>query len=145
MKKYIFLLICLGLIKLNNISFFTQDINVCNIVSNIAKNLYDDSTLVSNEKIGVIDFALENNSLMVEPLGDDVILPISGIITKVYKNYITITDSNNEYDVYNIKCDYKLYQYYKSGSILGSSNKYVIIGNNLKEIATGYILNYEAI
>lgn len=145
MKKYLFLLLCLGIIKILNLNFFTNEINVCSIISRFAGNLYKDDIKVSSEKIEVIDYIINDDNLIVIPAGDKVILPLSGIITDINNNSIKIESHDSIYYIYNVRCDYKLYQYYKAGKILGSSSEYIINSKDISSLVSSYILNYEAV
>lgn len=146
MKKYILLILGLFFIKQHDINFITKEINICSIVSAFASNLYINNSFVSSKNIEVIDYSIiDNNNLCVIPINSDVILPINGIITKICNNCITIESNTGVYTIYDVKSSYKLYQYYNAFSILGESSKYVINSNNIANIVSAYILNYEVI
>lgn len=145
MKKYLFLILCLGVIKIVNLSFFTKEINICSIVSGFAGNLYLNEITVGSTDIEVIDYSLSDDNLTVIPANSKAILPISGIITDINNNFIKIEGTNSIYYVYNVKSNYRLYQYYNAGDVLGSSEEFIISSDNIIDIVSGYILNYEAI
>lgn len=132
-------------IKLFNLSFFTEEINLCGIVSGFASNLYTYDESVAAEDIAVIDYRLEGNELSVIPMNQEVILPVSGIVSGMGKDYIEIQSTEATYRIYHITASYRLYQYYKKGMILGKSGQYVAVSEHIEQIARRLVIQHESV
>lgn len=145
MKKYIILIFCLVCIKLFNITFITNEINLYGGISTFASNLYLDDEAVSEENIEVIDYEIKDDSLYVTPVNKEVVLPISGIINNITDEYIEIQSASNSYKIYNVDSKYRMYQYYKKNTILGYSDEYYIVSLNYQSIVSHFIFNYEEV
>ncbi len=145
LKKYAFVLLGVLFIKLFHISFFTDEINLCGFMSRFAMNLYTYDATVGVEDIEVIDYRIEEERLYIEPLRQEVILPISGIVSDVTNDYIEIQSSNQVYQVYHIKPDYRLYQYYNCGMILGHSDGYYVKCVEYNAIVSHLVIQYESV
>lgn len=132
-------------VKIFNLNFLTEEINMCKMISLFASNLYYEDNLVSTEDIEVLNFEIKEEVIEIIPTNNNVILPISGIISCVKKDYIIIESSTNIYKIYDIESNYNLYQYYKKGNVLGHSDKYIIITNDIQSIVEHFILNHEEV
>lgn len=145
MKKYIFSILLVGIIKLFDISFFTNDINICKYLSGFASNIYSYDNTVASEKIYVYDYIINEDSITISSLKNEVILPINGIVSEVGKDYIEIQASNDIYTIYNIDPSYRLYQYYKSQMVLGKASKYIVKCKNISTISAHLVIDYEQV
>ena len=147
LKKYIYLIV-IGLVlalKLGDGNSFLEKEIGLNKISYFMLG-YDNEALVSNTDINVIDYCIIDNSAVIKPIGDDVILPISGIITEINKDFIAIDGIDNMYYIYGIKdLNFGLYQYYYSNQILAKSNQYIVKCNDINSFLANYSINYEAI
>jgi len=147
LKKYIYLIV-IGLVlalKLGDGNSFLEKEIGLNKISYFMLG-YDNEALVSNTDINVIDYCIIDNSAVIKPIGDDVILPISGIITEINKDFIAIDGIDNMYYIYGIKdLNFGLYQYYYSNQILAKSNQYMVKCNDINSFLANYSINYEAI
>jgi hypothetical protein len=117
----------------NKLNIFTKNINETKIIAYIAPNLYDYNSVVSSEKIIVIDYFIKDNKLCVKPYNNEIVLPINGLISKCNTNNIIISTTLSTYLRSNvINKDVYLYQYYNSHTNIGKTDDYFIIsGNNL--------------
>ena len=98
MKKYLYLLV-IGLVlalKLNDNNTIIEKEIELNKLSYLLLG-YDSDILVGDIDIDVFDYYIENNQIVVKPLGSRVILPISGIISEINKDYIVIDSLDNKY------------------------------------------------
>lgn len=145
MKKFIFIIIFLAVIKLCDIEFMTKDLNVANIVSDFASNLYEYDSQVAKEEIDVIDYSFDDEGVWITPVKNEVVLPIRGIITFIGKDYIDIQSSSFTYRIYDVDTTYYLYQFYKEGSILGTSQMYYVQTDDFSSIVSHLVINYEAV
>ncbi len=145
MKKYLALIVMLAVIELCGLTFFTEELNICQFVSGFASNLYAVDESVAATDIEVIEYELKNNRLYVTPVNQEVILPVSGIISEVGDDFIEVQASNCVYRVFGIHPSYRLYQYYKKGMILGHSKKYYVEAINYNAIVSHLVINYESI
>lgn len=145
MKKYIFIILLLGVVKLCNIDFLTKDLNIANLVSQFASNLYEYDNPVSQQGINVINYDIDDNGVWIIPTKNEVILPISGIIGETGANYIDIQTSCSTYRIYGVDSKYYLYQYYKEGSILGQSSMYYIQTEDIASIVSYLTISYETV
>ena len=119
-------------IKLNKISFLFLD--------------YDYDILVGNTDIEVLDYYIENNMLVVKPLANKVILPFSGIISEINKEYIVIESINNNYYIYGLdKTNFLLYKYYYQNQVLGEAPYYKIVCDDVSDVVSYFRINYEII
>lgn len=145
MKKYLTLIVLLAAVKLFNLSFFTEELNICQFMSGFASNLYAYDESVAAMDIEVIEYEIKNERLYVTPVNQEVILPVSGIISEVGDSYIEVQSSNCVYRVFGLKPSYRLYQYYQKGMILGYSQKYYIEAISYNAIVSHLVINYESI
>lgn len=145
MKKYIGLCIALIIIKLCNISFLTKSLNISRMVSEFASNLYTYDEGVATNDVEVIDYVLMEKDIYITPMNQEVVLPISGIVSDVGSNYIEIQTNNASYKIYDIKPKFLLYQYYKKGMILGESKQCRIETYDFQAIVSHLVIRYEAI
>lgn len=147
LKKYIYLIV-IGLVlalKLGDGNSFLEKEIGLNKISYFMLG-YDNEALVSNTDINVIDYCIIDNSAVIKPICENVILPISGIITEINKDFIAIDGIDNMYYIYGIKdLNFGLYQYYYSNQILAKSNQYIVKCNDINSFLANYSINYEAI
>lgn len=132
-------------IKFFNLSFFTKEWNLCKMVSGFASNLYTYDESVAAEDIAVLDYQLQDTKLSVIPLNREVILPVSGIVSAVGKDYIEIQSTSATYRIYHITASYRLYQYYKKGMILGKSEQYAVVSEHIEHIACRLVIQHESV
>lgn len=140
-------LLCLSIIKINenNLKYLFKEINIVYFTSIISSNLYDEEINVSDTYINVIDYYNINDSLYVEPINNEIILPISGVISKIDKNMIYLSTTNGIIIIDEVNStNYHLYTYYKAYNVLGYSDKY-IISLNLDLVKNKYKINYEKV
>ena len=143
---YLFMVLFTLFIKIfeNEIPIITNELKL-NHISYLTLNLYDDIS-VSNILIDVYDYNVYDNKLYIYPINNEVILPISGIVNKISKNYIIISDFNDEYKISNIKKNVYLYQYYNEYTNLGIVEDYYIIeSKSINKIVSKLNLNNEEI
>ena len=147
MKKYLYLLV-IGLVlalKLNDNNTIIEKEIELNKISYLLLG-YDSDILVGDIDIDVFDYYIENNQLVVKPLGSRVILPISGIISEINKDYIVIDSLDNKYYIYGLdKTNFLLYQYYYHNQVLGEASIYKIVCDDLSDVVAWYKINYEII
>ena len=144
--KYILVIIALFTLKyMDYAGVLVQEIKPFYISNIMASNLYYDTVKVSNEKIDVIDYYVYEDLLFITPIKNNVMLPISGMIYKVKKDYISIEANGSIYEIYNIKSNYLLYQYYQAGSILGKSDEVIIKSSEYDNIINNIMINNEMV
>lgn len=150
MKKryYIIMILFTLIIKLfdNEQNIITKELDL-KYINYIAPSLYYDDIPVVSKDIDVIDYFINNDLLYVKPVNNKMVLPISGLITKINKNYIVLSTDDGIYNImnYNNKLVY-LYQYYNSFDELGTTDDYYIIeGKNLKNIVNRLNIIYDEV
>lgn len=145
MKKYIFVILLLAVVKLCNIEFVTKDIHITGLISGFASNLYAYDDPVSTEAIEVLDYYIDEEGIWITPIKNEVALPFSGIVSEIGGEYVDIQAASSTYRIYGVKPSYFLYQYYKKGSILGVSDMYYIQTADYASVVSYLVINYEAI
>ena len=145
MRKYIYLIFSLIICSVLNIDFIYDEINIHNYIYLFARNLYNYEIAVSSENIEVIDFYIYNEQLIIKPMSNKVVLPISGLITDLGENYIIIQNNEGTYRLDNIESNYFLYQYYNNYQILGSSEFLIITCDNYSPILDNLVIVYDQI
>lgn len=130
----------------NEQNIITKELDL-KYINYIAPSLYYDDIPVVSKDIDVIDYFINNDLLYVKPVNNKMVLPISGLITKINKNYIVLSTDDGIYNImnYNNKLVY-LYQYYNSFAELGTTDDYYIIeGKNLKNIVNRLNIIYDEV
>lgn len=129
----------------NQFKYLYKEINIVYFTSIISSNLYESNVEVSSTYIDVLDYYSYNDSLYIIPINEEVIIPSSGIISKISNNIIYLSTINGIIIIENIdKSLYHLYEYYESYSVLGNSKSY-IIKTDVEYFKYKYRINYEKI
>jgi hypothetical protein len=130
----------------SKLTIITNEINI-SYVEFLAPTLYTDDTLVSGKNIDVIDYYIYDNKIYIKPINREIIMPISGLITKINNTKICISNINDSYIIYKIdKKNILLYQHYDSYTSLGYTEDYYIIeGNDLNNIVKRLNIVYEEV
>ncbi|MGM9970278.1 MAG: hypothetical protein ACI35S_07775 [Anaeroplasma sp.] len=149
MKKITILvvIVLLSILKINNYDgLLYKEIDIYDISSIVGSNLYEEAKAVAAIPVDVLDYELKEEGLYIKTINNRIILPFDGVVTTFKNNFIELDTNYGIISIYgDIKCNYRLYQYYYHNTILGSGKEFTLVSDNYSSIVSNLRINYETV